>query len=96
MRSVSLDANYMTLVMNVLCLEGMATALLPKYNVLDAARPLLSTHRWLPRPVFKLVLPLVCRIKRVRDQFWAAQDARAARRADEAVEGVVDLGKLRV
>ena len=28
---VSLDANYMTLVMNVLCLEGMAGALLPKY-----------------------------------------------------------------
>lgn len=40
---VSLDANYMTLVMNVLCLEGMAAALLPNYNVLDAARRALSS-----------------------------------------------------
>ena len=35
----------MTLVMNVLCLEGMAGALLPDYNVLDAARPLLTSKR---------------------------------------------------
>ena len=40
---VTLDANYMTLVMNVLCLEGMAQALLPSYNVLDMAR-LLDAH----------------------------------------------------
>ena len=62
----------MTLVMNVLCLEGMAGALLPKYNVLDAARPLLTTHRWLPRPVFRAALPLITRVKRLRDSMWAA------------------------
>ena len=45
---VTLDANYMTLVMNVLCLEGMAQALLPSYNVLDMA-PLLDAHKLLPR-----------------------------------------------
>ena len=70
---VSLDANYMTLVMNVLCLEGMAGALLPDYNVLDAARPLLQAHKWLPRPVFRAALPLVCRLKRIRDGVWAAK-----------------------
>ena len=31
---VTLEANYMTLVMNVLCLEAMAAVLLPQYNVL--------------------------------------------------------------
>lgn len=113
---VALDANYMTLVMNVLCLEGMAVrlasrrvapaypygheprgphrlspppvgsptplaccfgwqaALLPGYNVLDAARPLLTTHRRLPRPVFRAALPLVCRIKRLRDEWWATRN----------------------
>ena len=55
-----------------------------RYNVLDAARPLLTTHRWLPRPVFRLALPLICRVKRLRDGFFAAQDARASRRTAEA------------
>jgi aarF domain-containing kinase len=60
---VTLDANYMTLVTNVLCLEGMAATLLPEYNVLDAARPLLLAHRYLPRPLFRAALPLVARAK---------------------------------
>ena len=60
--------------MNVLCLEGMAGVLLPTYNVLDAARPLLSTHRRLPRPLFRLALPLVTRLKRLRDGVWAAHE----------------------
>ena len=62
---VALDANYMTLVMNVLCLEGMAGALLPDYNVLDAARPLLTAQKVLPRPLFRLMLPLVFTLKRL-------------------------------
>ena len=80
---VALDANYMTLVMNVLCLEGMAGALLPDYNVLDAARPLLATHRRLPRPLFKMALPLVCRLKRIRDGVWAAKSHKRKPSEDE-------------
>ncbi|KAL1523517.1 hypothetical protein AB1Y20_018454 [Prymnesium parvum] len=67
---VSLDANYMTLVMNVLCLEGMANALLPEYNVLDAARPLLAAHRRLPGFTFSLGMPVIRRIKKARDGLW--------------------------
>ncbi len=77
---VALDANYMTLVMNVLCLEGMAAALLPDYNVLDAARPLLSAHRRLPRPLFITALPTLRRIKGVRDRWWLRQVRWLARR----------------
>ena len=65
---VTLDANYMTLVMNVLCLEGMAQALLPSYNVLDMARPLLDAHKLLPRPLFGVALPAVVALKRLRDR----------------------------
>lgn len=43
--AVRIDVNYATLVMNALCLDGLANALLPSYNVLDAAAPLLLTHR---------------------------------------------------
>jgi len=66
---VALDANYMTLVMNVLCLEGMARALLPDYNVLDAARPLLTAHKRLPAPVFRVALPLIFSFKKMCDKF---------------------------
>ena len=67
---VALDANYMTLVMNVLCLEGMAQALLPSYNVLDMARPLLDAHKLLPRPLFGVALPAVVALKRLRDRVF--------------------------
>mmetsp|Transcript_45464 Transcript_45464/g.142200 ORF Transcript_45464/g.142200 Transcript_45464/m.142200 type:complete len:441 (-) Transcript_45464:194-1516(-) len=67
-RGVTIDANYMTLVTNVLCLEGMAGTLVPEYNVLDAARPLLDAHRALPRPLFRLAMPLVASLKRVKDR----------------------------
>lgn len=70
---VSLDANYMTLVMNVLCLESMALVLLPGYNVLDAAKPLLVAHKRLPRPLFRLLLPTVQSLKRLSDRWWAAR-----------------------
>ena len=68
--SSQLDANYMTLVMNVLCLEGMAQALLPSYNVLDMARPLLDAHKLLPRPLFGVALPAVVALKRLRDRVF--------------------------
>ena len=83
---VSIEANYMTLVMNVLCLEGMAAALLPEYNVLDAARPLLEAHRRLPRRLFIAALPLIRRLKAVRDRFWMRQlmrDEESSRRRQQ-------------
>ena len=77
---VTLDANYMTLVMNVLCLEGMAQALLPSYNVLDMARPLLDAHKLLPRPLFGVALPAVSPValKRLRDRafLWLDRTGR--------------------
>ena len=41
---IVIETNYATLVMNILCLESMAKSLLPSYNVIDAARPLLQLH----------------------------------------------------
>ena len=64
---VAIDANYMTLVTNALCLEGMAASLLPSYNVMDAAQPLLEAHRRLPRALFRASLPLATGWKRLRD-----------------------------
>jgi len=42
---VRVGANYATLVINALCLDGLAHDLLPGYSVLDGARPLLTAHR---------------------------------------------------
>lgn len=42
---VRIDANYATLVVNVLCIESLARNVCPSYNVLDAAKPLLRTYR---------------------------------------------------
>ena len=42
---VRIDANFATLVINVLCVEGLARRVCPSYNVLDASRPLLETYR---------------------------------------------------
>ena len=41
---VTIAGNYMTLVVNALCLEGVARELEPGYNVLDGAKPLLDTR----------------------------------------------------
>jgi predicted unusual protein kinase regulating ubiquinone biosynthesis (AarF/ABC1/UbiB family) len=80
---VTVEANYMTLVMNVLCLEGMAAVLLPEYNVLDAAQPLLAAHRRLPRPLFALAMPALRRVKGLRDAAWLTSSARRMRRREE-------------
>lgn len=42
---VRIDANFATLVINVLCIESLARRVCPDYNVLDAARPLLQGYR---------------------------------------------------
>jgi len=41
---VRIAANYATLVINVLCIESLATRVAPDYNLLDAARPLLESY----------------------------------------------------
>lgn len=42
--SVRIDANYATLTMNVLCIDGLAARLEPEYNVLDGAKTLLRAY----------------------------------------------------
>lgn len=42
---IRIDANYATLVINVLCIEALGRRICPSYNVLDAAKPLLQTYR---------------------------------------------------
>lgn len=66
---VRIDVNYATLIINLLCLEGVATALVPEYNVLDRARPLLQPHgnRFL-NPIFPIIFPLLLSIKRSSDR----------------------------
>lgn len=47
---IRIDANYATLVINVLCVESLGRRICPSYNVLDASKPLLQTYR---RVVYK-------------------------------------------
>jgi aarF domain-containing kinase len=83
---VRVGANYATLIINALCLDGMAHDLLPGYSVLDGARPVLSAHRRLassrgydragsPRAgafLFRrLCLPICWKLKAAHD--WAAR-----------------------
>ena len=42
---VRIDANFATLVVNILCLESLARQVCPSYNLLDFARPLLQSYR---------------------------------------------------
>lgn len=42
---VRLDANYATLVVNLLCIEGLSKRVCPSYNLLDASRPLLQSYQ---------------------------------------------------
>lgn len=45
---IQLGANYATLVVNALCLDGLAKRVCPSYNLLDASKPLLKAYRVLP------------------------------------------------
>ena len=65
---IPVGANYVTLVVNAMCLEGMARQLVPEYNVMDAARPLLVAHAKLPRHVFSLINPAARLAKRIHDR----------------------------
>ena len=58
---VRIDANYATLVVNALCIEGLAKRVCPTYNVLDAAKPLLKSHRRLFRTFLTSKRKNMCR-----------------------------------
>lgn len=79
---VRVDANYATLIINALCLDGLAHDFYPTYSVLDGAKPLLQIHRRLvstrgrcrnPRPTGRflfrrLCLPVAWRLKHLHDR----------------------------
>ena len=48
---VSIDSNYATLVLNALCLDGLGKQILPSYNILDGAKPLLEFYRGCRRTI---------------------------------------------
>ncbi|KAJ1476727.1 hypothetical protein T484DRAFT_1823836 [Baffinella frigidus] len=50
LHKVRIDVNYATLVLNLLCLEGLAGALQPDYSLLDGSKPLLEAYRIIPWP----------------------------------------------
>jgi len=76
---IRINANYATLVVNVLCIESMAKKLVPDYNVLDAGKPLLSSYRRLlsfkpksrsRRFIFKVWMPVAHFIKARNDRIF--------------------------
>jgi predicted unusual protein kinase regulating ubiquinone biosynthesis (AarF/ABC1/UbiB family) len=42
---VRIDANFATLVINILCLESLSYQVCPSYNLLDFSQPLLQSYR---------------------------------------------------
>ena len=71
---ITIDANYATLVLNALCLDGLGGQILPMYNILDAAKPLLEFYRKCKRSIglgiFHAFVPLAQRMKRKSDNIF--------------------------
>jgi aarF domain-containing kinase len=71
---VRISTSYATLVINVLCLDGLATALLPEYNIMDGSKPLMRAHHFCGRGVgnrawlLRLVVHMASRRKNRRDR----------------------------
>ena len=55
---IRIDANYATLVMNALCLDGLATQLIPGFVVLDSSKWLLKMHALFKKTPFNIGLNL--------------------------------------
>eukprot|EP01040_Poterioochromonas_malhamensis_P004695 gene4695-5031_t len=77
---ITVEANYATLLMNVLCLDGMAHSILPTYNLLDGAKILLQFHRKmknlphsLASVVKKVSLPVLLWLKKRTDEKFLKQ-----------------------
>jgi len=75
---VTIDANYMVIITNALCLDGMAGSLLPSFSVLDAAQPLLQAHKWLPPWLFRASLPLMHVLKGVQESIMLSAEENDA------------------
>mmetsp|Transcript_1885 Transcript_1885/g.2607 ORF Transcript_1885/g.2607 Transcript_1885/m.2607 type:complete len:687 (-) Transcript_1885:337-2397(-) len=92
---VIIDANYATLVVNCLCIEGMGQRVCPSYNLLDAARPLLESYKRLcykkdgsqnenpsmmRKTLFRLTMPLAYARKSLSDAVFFARQERLNKR----------------
>eukprot|EP00419_Tripos_fusus_P086995 CAMPEP_0172865494 /NCGR_PEP_ID=MMETSP1075-20121228/81435_1 /TAXON_ID=2916 /ORGANISM="Ceratium fusus, Strain PA161109" /LENGTH=431 /DNA_ID=CAMNT_0013714529 /DNA_START=314 /DNA_END=1605 /DNA_ORIENTATION=+ len=68
---VTISANYATLVVNALCLDGLAADLAPEYNLLDGCAPLLRLSALGQNPagayVLRKLYPLVSAFKTAAD-----------------------------
>jgi aarF domain-containing kinase len=72
---ITIDSNYATLVMNVLCLDGLAHSVLPEYNLLDGAKPWLKWNKrikkfpkFLSKKMLKWFSPLIKYQKYLNDK----------------------------
>ena len=72
---ITIESNYATLVMNAMCLDGLAGMLLPSYNILDGAKPLLRLNgicsrapSFLSKICMRITIPVALRIKRLKDR----------------------------
>ena len=67
-----MNSNYATLIMNAMCLDGLAQSLLPTYNIMDGAKLFFRFHRSCVKrgclPMVKFFVPLARRIKARADK----------------------------
>lgn len=91
---VTISANYATMVVNALCLDGMATGLEPEYNLLDGCAPLLRLSvlsRTRPGMVaMRLAYPFVAWIKAQSDAGFRRRLSREDRRPPGVPHGRVE------
>ena len=79
---ITVDANFATLVINLLCIEGLAQRAWPQYNPLDAAKPILTAYRRLTgpdgrrKPLFRLRMAFNQVQKQIRDKMFFEQERR--------------------
>jgi len=66
---VGIDANFATLVINALCIEGLAQQLTPEACLLDEVGPMLRAHKWLGPDFLSQVNPLITRWRNMQDVF---------------------------
>ncbi|CAM9525132.1 unnamed protein product [Ectocarpus fasciculatus] len=97
--SVRVDVEYATLILNILCLDGMSKVLLPTYNILDGAQSLLEAHRVGRRFVgglgVKTILPLARALKWRQDRKFLRKLKRDAKKAARnAKRGRPDSSRL--
>mmetsp|Transcript_15255 Transcript_15255/g.20137 ORF Transcript_15255/g.20137 Transcript_15255/m.20137 type:complete len:587 (+) Transcript_15255:70-1830(+) len=89
---VRIDANYATLIMNILCLDGLVQDLQPEYSIIDGAKVLLDMHSILKWPlvgklVFRIGYPLAELWKKRSDRrFWKHLQKTRVKRAQQSMD----------